>query len=223
MDYEYWKNGVFLLYAIHKIKLKKIIALEVITSINVSDTSWYFATNIIFMQLPGETKILKHWLFLKRVSTAMPIFLRGYGYEPHNFMSDDWRALQSIIRIFQNTNGALKVIKLLGKLAFGKPAGDWYTWVCARERRAIIYAWLTSVYLLQICPSIVRSAGFRQRSEHGHPARRDVSARMFKQTAGSPTSLTRIHTSHFEIVHARVATISSLDTFNKLTILRCNI
>lgn len=111
----------------------------------------------------------------------MLIFLRDYGYEPHNLMSNDWRALQSIIRIFQNTNEALKVIKLLGKPAFGKPAGDWYTWMWARERRAIIYAWLTSVYLLQIYSSIVRSAGFRRRSEHDHPARRDVSTRMFKQ------------------------------------------
>lgn len=87
-------------------------------------------------------------------------------------MSSDWRALQSIIRIFQNTNGALKVIKLLGMPAFGKPAGDWYTWVCARERRVIIYAWLTSVYLLQIYFSIVRSAGFRQRSRQPFGAKR---------------------------------------------------
>jgi len=54
----------------------------------------------------------------------MLISLRDYDYELYNLTSNDWRALQSIGRIFQNTNGALKVIKLLGKPAFGKPGGD---------------------------------------------------------------------------------------------------
>lgn len=142
---------------------------------------------------------------------AILISLRNYGYDLYNLTSNDWRALQSIARIFRNTNGALKVIKLLGKLAFGKPASDWYTWVCARVARVIIYAWLTSVYLLQIYSSIVRSAGFRQRSRHGHTAQGDVS-RTFKQSAGSSPSLRHMYeltytiiSSHFKIVHACIA------------------
>lgn len=135
--------------------------------------------------------------------------------------------MQSIARIFQNTNGTLKVIKLLGKPAFGKPVGDWYTWVCARvarEQRVIIYAWLTSVYLLQIYSSIVRSPGFRQRSGHDHPARKDVSARTFKQSWFSSFSPT-CGLAYIRVI-LRLSVfpmIFLLDHFYKLMILQCNI
>lgn len=83
---------------------------------------------------------------------------------------------ESIGRIFRNTNGALKVIKLLGKLAFGKlDVID--TRGCARVlRHAIIYAWLTFVYLIQIYSSIVWSTGFHQWSRYDYLTKERICA-----------------------------------------------